>query len=154
MRIIITVLIALTIPEIGLAEAPRLLLVPAQISIHPNATVECDLYLYNDSNKTISVPSFETLSKVYALRDTSGIRPPRGDSSSLIIDHARPEHTLGPGKVEQTRVRIDISAESGDLAEVYVEIGRDSILRSNSVLLFCPIEKEKEKQKEKKESNP
>jgi hypothetical protein len=35
---------------------------------------------------------------------------------------------------------MEIPAEPGELVELYIEIGRESVLRSNSVLLYCPIE--------------
>jgi hypothetical protein len=126
--------------DAALGDAPRLLLVPIQTSIKPNGSVECDLYLYNEGKKTTMVPSFEAISKVYVLRDPSGRRLPRGDSSSLVVTHSAGEHGLKPGKVEQTKITIDIAAEPGDVAEVFVEIGKGPTLRSNSVLLICPME--------------
>jgi hypothetical protein len=72
------------------------------------------------------VPSFETISKVYVLRDLSGTRLPRGDSSSLVTTHSSGEHSLKSGKVERTKITIEIAAEPGDVAEVYVEIGKEN----------------------------
>ena len=140
MRTFITVLFVVAVSGTALGETPRLLLVPVQTSIKPHGSVECDLYLYNESKRATMVPSFESISKVYVLRDPTGARLPRGDSSSLVTTHSSGEHSLKPGKVERTRITIEISAEPGDLAEIYVEIGKGPILRSNSVLLFCPVE--------------
>lgn len=140
MRMFITVLFVAAVSGTALGDPPRLLLVPIQTSIKPHGSVECDVYLYNEGKKDAMVPSFETISKVYVLRDLSGTRLPRGDSSSLVITHSSGEHSLKPGKVERTKITIEIAAEPGDLAEVYVEIGKGPMMRSNSVLLFCPIE--------------
>lgn len=140
MRALLSLFLVAVVTALALGETPRLLLVPVQTSIKPHGSIECDLYLYNDGKKATMIPSFESLSKVYVLRDPTGTRLPRGDSSSLVTTHASGEHSLKPGKVERTKITIEIAAEPGDLAEVYVEIGKGPMLRSNSVLLYCPVE--------------
>jgi hypothetical protein len=140
MKTFLSLVLTAIIGNSAVAETPRLLLVPVHNSIKPNGYVECDLYLYNDSKRATMVPSLETVSKVYVLHDPTGTRLPRGDSSSLVLTHSAGEHRLKAGKVEHTKITIQLSAEVGDLAEVYVEIGKGPMLRSNSVLLFCPAE--------------
>jgi hypothetical protein len=140
MRTFFAFLSAVAVFPMALIASPILLLVPTQTFITPNARVECEVYLYNDSKKAVMVPSFETISKVYGLRDMKGIRLPRGASSTSIASHPPGEHSLGPGRVERTRIIVEIPAASGDLVDLYIEIGSKSVLRSNSVLLFCPAE--------------
>ena len=122
------------------AQSPRLLLVPLETSIKKHATVAFDVFVYNDSAKPAKIPPIELFSAVYSVRDTKTNTLPRAESSAKTASHPPPPHTLGSKAVEHRRVEMEVPAEPGELVEVYIEIGRDSVLRSNSVLLYCPIE--------------
>ena len=128
--------------SIAQAAPTQLLLIPVETSIKPRATVRFDLYLWNNSGRPTKVQSLQLLSTTYVLRDITGTRLPRFKSSTQSASHPLSERLLQPNSAEQTRIRIDIPAERGDLVEVYAEIGGGaSALRSNTVLLFCPSAK-------------
>ena len=139
-KTLLSVLLTFGALNLALGAVPRFLLVPSQLFMSPNGSVECDLYLYNDSKKTMTVPSFETISKVYDLQDVHGVRLPRGASTTQITSHLPREHSLRSGGVEHAKITIEIPAEAGDVVEVYVEIGSDTVLRSNAILLLCRVE--------------
>src|SRR5437764_14045327 len=126
MRVIV-ILTALAINITAFAESPQLILVPTQTSIKPHSSVVCNLYLYKESEKTLSVPSFETIAMVYTLHDVAEARLPRGDSTALVTGHSSGIQSLKSHTIKQTKVTVDFSAEPGDLVELYVEIGRESI---------------------------
>jgi|SRR6267154_2460118 len=138
--IIATLLIAAPFAHLH-AEGLRLLLVPTGSSITPKSQVTLDVYVYNESDKPAKTPTLENISTVCVLRDVNGVRAPRTESSAEMKFHSGPEHTLKPHRVERKTIKVDIPAEPGDLVEVYVEIGTPSSLRSNSILLSCPIAK-------------
>ena len=122
------------------AQSPRLLLIPLETSIKKHATVAFDVFVYNDSAKPAKIPPIELFSAVYSVRDTKTNTLPRAETSAKIQSHPPSPHTLRSKGVEHKRIEMEIPAEPGELVEVYIEIGRDSVLRSNSVLLYCPIE--------------
>lgn len=121
----------------------RLLLVPTQSVVKPHAKVTFDMYLCNENSKPATAPTFQTVAKDYVLRDIAGKRLPRGHSSSLVFDHPAGDQVLQPNSIQRKRIEMAIPAEPGDLVEVHVEIGIRSVLRSNSVFLFCPNAKGK-----------
>jgi hypothetical protein len=120
-----------------------MLLIPVETVIKPGATVNFDLYVWNDSNKPANVPSLELTSATYLLRDISGARSPKGGGISQTTDHSLPLQVLKPNSVVQKKIAIEIPAQAGDLVEVYVGMASPSNLRSNSVQLFCPNAKGK-----------
>lgn len=119
------------------AEGLRLLLVPIGTSVAPGAQVTVDIYIYNDSDKPAKAPTLENISTVSVLRDINGVRAPRTESSAEMKFHSDSERTLKPHQGERKTIKVDIPAELGDLAEIYVEVGTPSALRSNSILLYC-----------------
>jgi hypothetical protein len=137
----ITILLLVFTVTHSLSETPRLLLIASNTTISKQTDINLDVYVYNDSKRRVKVPSLEYISTFYVLRDPAGIRLPRAGTSAQIFSHPRKEHSLRPNGVEQITIKIEVPAEIGDLAEVYVELGRgDHPWRSNSVLLFRPTE--------------
>jgi len=122
------------------AQSPRLLLIPLETSIKKGATVTFDVFVYNDNAEAAKIPPIELFSAVYSLRDTTANALPRVESSAKIASHPPQPHTLPSKRVEHRTIQMEIPARPGELVEVYIEIGRESVLRSNSVLLYCPIE--------------
>lgn len=139
MKALIIALLLGTSVNTALGQATRLLLVPVEASIKPRANVRLDVYLCNDSPRPIKIPSLKLLSTNYVLRDITGARLPRFKSLTPSASHPLSEQVLQANSVKRTRIRMDIPAERGDLVEVYVEIAGSSALRSNPVLLFCPL---------------
>lgn len=122
-------------------QAPRLLLVTSNTTISKQTDINVDVYVYNDSQRPVQVPSLEYISTFYVLRDPAGIRLPRAGTSAQVFSHPREEHSLQPHGVERTTIKVEIPAEIGDLAEIHVELGQgDHPARSNSILLFRPPE--------------
>jgi len=120
-------------------QSPRLLLIPLETSIKKGATVAFDVFVYNGNVKAAKIPPIELFSAVYSLRDTAA-NTSRVENSAKIASHPPQPHTLPSKGVEHRTIQMEIPARPGELVEVYIEIGRESVLRSNSVLLDCPIE--------------
>ena len=132
-------LLAFSIPA-ARADSPHLLLIPLETSVKKRATVAFDVFVYNDSAKPAKIPPIELFSAVYSVRDTKTNTLPRVETSAKTASHAPQPHTLRSKALEHRRIEMEIPVEPGELVEVYIEIGRGSVLRSNSVLLYCPIE--------------
>lgn len=122
------------------AQSPRVILVPLETAVKTRATVSFDVFVYNDSPKPVKIPPIELFSAVYSLRGTSGNTLPRVETSAKIASHPPQPHTLGSKAGEHRTIKMEIPAEPGELVEVYIEIGRETVLRSNTVLLYCSLE--------------
>jgi hypothetical protein len=141
MKIIaIALLLACFVGEV-LGDEPRLLLVPREGSIKPSRDVKFDIYLCNQTKQAQVVPPLTIISTNYALQDITGKRSFRLRSSTVRALHDLTGHTLQSNSFDHTSVMLDVSAEAGDLVEIYIEIKGKRILRSNTVQLFCATKK-------------
>lgn len=138
MKIIATVLLLMCLVGAVLGDEPRLLLVPREASIKPGRNVKFDVYLCNQTNQPRIVPPLTLISTNYVLRDVTGVRLPRFRSSTERALHALAGHILQPNAFDHAMVMLDVFAEPGDLAEIYIEVKGTRILRSNTVQMFCP----------------
>jgi hypothetical protein len=127
------------------AQSIRLLLIPVEATIEAHAAATFDVFVYNDSETLVNIPSLELFSAVYSFRDRANDAILRVENLANIATHAPPPHSLAPKSVEQRRIRLEIPANPGELVQVYVEIGRESVMRSNTVLLGCPVDSPKPK---------
>lgn len=119
----------------------RLLLVPVETTIKSRSVVSFDVYLYNPTNHAKKIASLNRISGFYRLQDITGARQARDEAWSQIVADPPPDHMLQPNSTEHTRISINIPSEPGDLVEIHLEVDRKSLVRSNSVLLFCPTGK-------------
>jgi hypothetical protein len=123
----------------GFAEEPRLILVSPQTNIKPHKPVVLELYLYNPNSKSVRAPLFVFYSIVTATKDVRANLTPGGGTQSAGISESVPLQTLQPKSIQHKTIRAEImNLRRGEFAEVYVEIGLNSELRSNAVLFFCP----------------
>jgi hypothetical protein len=125
----------------SLAETARLFLVPRETTIKPRQRVTLEIYLYNASSQTITAPSLEHVTSTFWSRKLSD----RTSDGSFTLHHETSTHppppqSLSPNSIQHKTIDFETDAQPGDLLEVSVEIGEKFKLRSNSVLLFCPIE--------------
>lgn len=135
--LIISALVAFFGAVATAAESPQVILVPLQTSIKKNATVRFDVFVYNQTSKSVEVPPINLFSAVYEFRDTRNSKPSRVSGTSKIATHPPPPHTLAPKRFERGTIDLEIPAQSGEVVELHIEIGRGPFLRSNSVLLYC-----------------
>jgi hypothetical protein len=129
--------------QLSSAESLRLLLVPLETSIKPRAKVNFDVYVYNSSGQQVKVPSLESLAAFYELNDVTGTRLGRSGGQAQISTGPVAQQTLQQNGMLEKRIAIDIDAERGDLVNVYIKLQNGERLRSNSVLLFCPVKQTK-----------
>jgi hypothetical protein len=138
MKAWLTIFLIVFVAEFAIADRLRLLLVPAETSIKPGATVTFEAYLYNPGSAAVKVPPLEFVSAMYVIDDVTGVRMGRAGSSGVISTAPRADHVLQAKSIERRTIDVEIPAEAGDLVRVYAELGKKPALRSNSVLLFCP----------------
>ncbi len=119
---------------------PRLLLIPMETAVAPQANVTFDVVAINDSKESVNIRSLESFRGVYSIRDTTGKRQHRVSGFARTATHSSKERKLLPGAFEQQKIRLDVPAEPGDVVQVYIKIGSDPGMRSNSLLLYCPAE--------------
>ena len=117
----------------------QLILVSGNPYISEGEPVVLDAYLYNSGKKSISCPPLRFISAKWSLSDPSGQRLARGGESALVADHGTPHVTISARAVLHERITLNIKAEPGDLVKVDASL-EGVALRSNSVLLYCPIE--------------
>jgi hypothetical protein len=132
-------LLTLFMSQMVNASELRLILTPVEtVTIKPGAAVAFDAYLYNPGPAAAEAPSLELLSAIYTITDVNGARLGRAGISKETSTAPRTNHVLYPNSIERRRINLELPAEAGDLVKVHAEIGRKPLLRSNSVLLFCP----------------
>jgi hypothetical protein len=125
-------LIAIALVATTRADSLRLILVPQQTVITPDAShMKFDLFLYNEGKSERTVPSLDEFRALYNVRG-----PGHSDSESgtqvRAFSHPIKDHTLKAQRVDHTVIEIDFSSEG-------VEVGHDErTLISNSVLLLFP----------------
>lgn len=122
------------------AQSLHLILVPQQTTVSKDTPSKFDLYLFNDGTKAAKVPSLEEFTATYILRRQTGEEEPAVTTSGRIFSHPLKGHTLEAKHVDHAVVEMSFEAKVGDLVELQIEIGEKPTLKSNSVLLYCPIE--------------
>jgi hypothetical protein len=139
MKVAIAVL-SLAIPfATGHTQEPRLLLVPVTTLLKPHSKTSFDVYLLNTTDRPVRAATLDSISVVYSWSDVTGKTERAGAASDTKVITSQPApRVLASNHVEWRRINADVSAQSGDLVEVHVQIGPPPHLRSNSVLLFCP----------------
>ncbi|GEM_PF-5576656 len=115
-----------------------LVLAPSGTSIKPHATVSLTVYLYNTGSTRIEAPSLDLLSLVYTVDDPTGKRLGRAGGDKEISTGPPKKQMLEAHAITERTVTLEVPAEPGDLVKVYAELGKKPVLRSNSILLFCP----------------
>jgi hypothetical protein len=137
-RTIATAILLLTIaPFCAGADDARLLLVPVETSLKPHEKPIADVYIWNTSHHSIKVASLDFITTVSSTRNPTGATAQGAVELQGKTTTSGPTHKLSANAIETKRVKLDVSAEPGDLLEVYVQIGTPPYLRSNSVLLLC-----------------
>lgn len=118
----------------------HLILVPQQTTVLRDGPSKFDIYLFNDGTKAAKVPSLEEFTAIYILRRQTGEEEPAVTTSGRIFSHPLKGHTLEANRVDHAVVEISFEAKIGDLVELQIEVGDKPTLKSNSVLLYRPIE--------------
>jgi hypothetical protein len=137
MKITAAILLMMCFVGEVLGGEPRLLLVPQEASIKSGRNVKFDVYLCNDTKQPKMVPPLTVISTNYVFRDNTGVGL-RFRSSTVRPMHTLTGHILQPNAFDHATVMLDVLAEPGDLAEIYIEVKGTRILRSNTIQLFCP----------------
>jgi hypothetical protein len=137
---IAAVALQLFICNIATADGLRLLLAPSETAIKPRSTVPLTVYLYNTGMSPKEVPSLELLAVTFTIDDLTGKRLGRVGGTKEISTGPAKKLILKAHAVDQRTVNVEVPADPGDLVKVYAELGKKPVLRSNSVLLFCPPE--------------
>lgn len=139
MRWLITI-ISLVIATVASGQSLRLILVPQQTTVLPDRPSKFDIYLFNDGTKATKVPSLQEFTATYTLRRQTGEEEPAVTTSSRIFSHPLKGHSLAANRFHHAVVEISIEANIGDLVELHIEVGDKPALKTNSVLLYRPIE--------------
>lgn len=138
MKIAITILSLALALAAAHADEARLLLIPVETAIKPRSKISFDVYLCNVGRRAVKVPSLDFISTIsWSTKLTGKSSPAPVELQGKTSTSSPAKHILPPNSVEWKRITPNISAEPGDLVEVYVQIGPPPHLRSNSVLLFC-----------------
>jgi hypothetical protein len=134
MKWLVTVLF-MTVGAKLLANDAQLILVSPETSIKPRQQVVLELYLYNPKSKPVRASVLEEYSIVSATEDMTGKLTPGGGTQTRAFDVLLPLQTLAPKSIQHKTIQAEINTRPGELVQVYVEIGWDRRLRSNSILL-------------------
>lgn len=132
MRIKLTLTALLLTLGVTSADPVRLFLIPRSTLVEAHAEIVLDAYIWNSSQQVQHVPSLDLISTVASWKNSGA-----AESSGKTTTHNPPDEILPANGVKHMEVKTNLSAETGDLIEVYVEVGAPSQLRSNSVLLYC-----------------
>lgn len=125
--------------QTAISGTAELLLVPTRTEIHSGRHVAFDIYLYNPGPRATKVPSLDFVSTFCDLTSLTGERTSSSGELHGEISTSRPaDQILAANRLERRRIQIAISAKPADLVRVWVEIGQERKLRSNTALLFCP----------------
>lgn len=152
------VVFALTLLLLGqrclAAEEVRLIVAIRSTALSGEGYVLFDLYLFNQSTKQMLVPAPENGFTVeWALRDPEGRRPDREGSNRVMATHTLKPYTLAPRTAVRCELGNKFDSEPGDLLEFYIRVDTKvnkvktdlkpgEAIRSNSVILYRPKEKE------------
>ena len=129
-------LISLILATTAVADPLRLILVPQQVVISHDAETKFDVYLYNDSDSAVSVPSLESFRALYTIR-SEGTDDARVESDFRKFSQPIKEHVLKAHRVDHTIITIQFSPGDGDYLELSIEVGSKRTLRSNSVIMLA-----------------
>lgn len=131
------ILLSLCLVTTASSESLRLILVPQQLVVAKDgSTTKFDAYLYNDSDKTQTVPSLESFRALYTVR-RHGSSDAKSESYSRKFSHPIKDHLLQAHRVDYATIDVSFAVDDGDFVEVHIEIGDKQVLTSNSLLLFC-----------------
>lgn len=125
---------------------PSLLLVAHETTIRPESKLIFDVYLCNTGPKAVKAPPLQLITTSVSIRNTKDIDSPAAGSVENEGEtrfNPAGDHLLPANTVETRRIERKISARPGDMVEVYVTVGKEHLLKSNSVLLLCPPENQK-----------
>lgn len=130
------------------AEGLRLILAPRSAILTAEGNVEFDLYIYNDSDKTRTVPAPEALFDViWTLRDPDKRRPERHGSHFGLATDGQSKYVIASQKAIHCILATHFESEPGDLLEFVISIDTKvnkvktdlkpgETIRSNSVILY------------------
>ena len=123
----------------------RIIIAPRSTTLDAKGYVSFDLYLYNDTGRSVSVPSpAHEFTTVWTVRDVDNARPAREDSHLVVGTDTMTTFTLGPSRAVRCELGERFLTQPGDVVEFYVSIGAKSLsghkgyLRSNAVALVRP----------------
>lgn len=132
-------------PEPG---AWTFVIAPRSTVLTSEGNIVFDAYLYNNTDKTRTVPAPDALfDTVWTLRDALGNRPERHGSHGSIGTDTVKKYVLNPGRTVHCVLTTHFDSEPGDLLEfsisvdttvnkVKTDLKPGEAIRSNSVLLY------------------
>ena len=133
------ILFTLVAAKSVLAADTQLILLAREIDIKSHQPVTLEIFLYNPNSKPAHAPVLEEYSIVSATKDATGKLTAGGGTQSKGISELLSLQTLQPKSIQHKTIRAEINnIRAGEFAEVFVEIGWERKLRSNSILLLCP----------------
>jgi hypothetical protein len=116
---------------------PHLFAVAPEVFVEPSKAVSVDIYLYNDSEKELSVRPLRFASAQWSSSDPKGDRFMRSGESRTVSDHGAPDDIVQPHAMLYQRIELDIKPENGDIITVRVTLGKDPVFEANPVLLYA-----------------